>query len=235
MIRMTTLAILAITTVTTSALANDLSDQIKAKVQQKIAQRLGVSGPRQINNTNNVNGDDNLATNSADGSQNLTVRYREGDIAYTDSRSWSDSHDVSTSDSRSYSLRQGDRTSTYSPTYTEGSRTDVYAPRTAVTPVYERHVVAPMAPYVPAARLTYSMVVTERPTVIAIRRWAPCGSYFVDSEGRRFTLLPTYSKVAYEYQYTTLPGHYWRSSASGTLFYTASWGSLSRTFQHTGL
>lgn len=235
----TLVAILAITCVSTSVSADDLSDQIKARVRARLKEKLNVSGPRTITNNNVINGNDNAAMNTADGSQNLTVKYREGDITYTDSRQWHDSHDqtttTTTTDSRQWHRREGDTTSTYAPRYREGDRTETYAPR--YTPVrtegYYAPRVIPTETYIPPARLTYSRI-EDCTTTIAIRCWAPCGGYFIDSEGRRFNLLDTYSKVASEHRYATLPGRYWRSSG-GNLFYTAAWGTSVRTFQYAGL
>lgn len=236
--RITTLAILAIAVAfSASANADDLGDQIKAAVKAKIAKKLGqkmdASGPREINNTNIVEGEDNAVNASADGSQNLTIHYREGDITYapTDSRQWHTT--TTTTDSRQWHQRGGDTTttyaprtaSTYAPRYTEGDLS--YAPRT------EPRYVEPYCPptrYAVAPRLTYSAVTDECTDVIHIRCWAACGGYFVDTEGRRFNLLASYSKVPPASRHRTLTGRYWRN-ASGVLMFTAIWpcGTI-RTF-----
>ncbi|MBP7114424.1 MAG: hypothetical protein KBA40_03150 [Candidatus Peribacteraceae bacterium] len=162
---------------------------------------------------------------SADNSQNVSYTIVDG---RQDHRQWHDSHDdhrqyhetttTTTVDSRQLHFREGDTTSTYAPVVR-------YAPVQA-TPVVE------LRDY-PPSRLTYSSVL-DRPTTIAVRCWGYCGGYFIDAEGRRFTLLPTYSKVPSEYRHMTLPGHYWRSSG-GTLYYAAAWGSVIRTFVYSGL
>lgn len=213
---------MAITVFTTSVQADELGGMIKAKVKAKIAAKLGdklnVAGPREINNTNVVEGENHAVSASADGSQNLTIHYREGDITYapTDSRQWHDSHDVTTTttDSRQWHTREGNTTSTYAPRV--GTRyVEPYCP--------------PAQRYV-APRLTYRAATDECTDVIRIRCWAPCGGYFIDTEGRRFNLLASYSKVPAASRHATLTGRYWRSSA-GVLYFTAIWpcGTI-RTF-----
>lgn len=199
-------------TFSASANADDLADQIKAKVKAKIAAKIGekmdLTGPRTVTNT--VSGTGNTGFASAD----VVIHYREGDITYAPTTTTTTTYAPVTT-----------TTSTYAPRYTEGSPT--YAPR------MEARYVEPYCPptqrYV-APRLTYQAVQDECVDTIHIRCWAACGGYFVDSEGRRFNLLPSYSKVPPASRHRTLTGRYWRSSA-GVLHFTAIWpcGTI-RTF-----
>jgi len=174
---------------------------------------------RIVNNVTNIRG--SVAINNSN-SNNVTNNYtdaRQWHTTTTDSRQWHSATTTTTTDSRQWYNREGDRTET------------VYAPR--AEPIYAPAYVAPKRYYAPS-RLMYATVVDGGDTTIAIRCWAPCGGYFIDAEGRRFSLLPTYSKVAVEYRYATLPGRYRRAS-SGILFFTAQWGATIRTFSHEGL
>jgi hypothetical protein len=209
----------------TSTNADDLGNQIKAQVKAKIAAKLGtkvdLSGPRTINNVNNVEGEDNAVNASADGSQNLSITYREGDITYapTDSRQWH----TTTTDSRQW----------HTATTTTDSR-QWHSP-TTVQPNCTPRVVA-VQPYCPPAqryvapRLTYSAVTDDCGDTISIRCWSKCGGYFVDTEGRRWNLLASYSQVPSSSRHMTLKGRYWRNT-SGVLMFTAIWPcGTTRTF-----
>ncbi len=212
------LAILAITLVFASnANADELGDMIKAKVKAKIAAKIGqkmdISGPRTVTNT--VSGIGNTGFASAD----LEIHYREGDITYAPTTTTTTTYAPVTTTTSTYAPRYREET-TYAPRYTEGSPT--YAPRTEpYCPPAERYV---------APRLTYRTATDECTDTISIRCWAPCGGYFVDSEGRRFNLLASYSKVPPASRHRTLTGRYWRNSA-GVLMFTAIWpcGTI-RTF-----
>lgn len=215
------LAILAITVaLATQAKADELGDLIKAKVKAKIAARLGetvdVSGPRTV--TNIVTGIGNTGFASAD----LEIHYDAGDITYAPTTTTT--YAPVTTTTSTYAPRHREET-TYAPHYTEGSPT--YAPR--VESRYIEPYCPPAQRYV-APRLTYRAATDECTDVITIRCWAACGGYFVDSEGRRFNLLPSYSKVPPASRHRSLTGRYWRNS-SGVLMFTAIWpcGTI-RTF-----
>lgn len=222
MMRCITLAILAIVLCTNSAFAEKKKMPKAPKEPKEVKIRMSIDNRMELK----IEGDGNQTTLtvSADNSQNVEYHY-------TDSRQWHDSHDVTTTttDARQWhtATTTTDSRQWHNPTTVQPN----YAPRVAVQPYYI--VNAPIEPFCTPAqlpRLTYEMVVDECVDKIHIRCWAACGGYFVDSEGRRFNLLPSYSKVPLASRHKALTGRYWRSSA-GVLYFTAIWpcGTI-RTF-----